>query len=291
MRSGRMRRPLVAGMMLALASAGAVAVVALTPTPAAAAGNWEREVSSWGVSAFDSTPYKSLRVNCPNGKVAVSANYFVEGASGKIVLDDLIMDVSGVTVGAGEIVGVGEAPDGTPENWRIRASAVCVRGRNGMRWVHATSGPAVTSSQWAAASCASGEDVIGVGSSLSQGFGQVSMTNRWVSATSVTAFAHVDEDGFSGAWSVTAYAVCYSPPSGYEIVRGPTEPSTVSISSSGLCPGGKVILGVGWEQTGGGEVFVYFVKADSTFIAATVPDEDGVNFVWYTSATAICIDP
>src|SRR4029079_1861015 len=110
------------------------------------------------------------------------------------------------TVSAGEIVGPGEAVDGTPEAWRIQAYAVCTPWL--LNFSPASSVSVVTRSQFVTVTCPAGQRVIGFGASLAQGFGQVSISNLWVADTSVTAIAHTDDDGFSRAWSVTAYAVC-----------------------------------------------------------------------------------
>jgi len=281
----RIRRLLATALAVGLVSA-AVSVV-LPASPAAAVGLLQLERAN-GSSATNSNPYKSVTISCPNGGAALSANYSIIGAPGKVVLDDLIISQGSVTVSAGEIVGPGEAPDGTPENWRIQAFAVCTPWI--LNYQQATSGFAVGSSRFVTVNCPAGQRVLGFGASLAQGFGQVSISNLWVNESSVTAIAHTDDDGFSGSWSVTAYAVCTSSNVGQQIVHGPTNPSTSARFSSGLCPSTKQLVGVGWEQTGGGEVYVTTAKADSTFLVDTVPDETGADFTWYTSAMGLCID-
>jgi hypothetical protein len=279
----RLRQLLATALGLGLVSAALVVV--LPTSPAAAAGLLLQRVN--GSTETDSRPYKSVTIYCPGGGAALSANYSIIGAPGKVVLDDLIISQGSVTVAAGEIVGVGEAADGTPENWRVQATAVCTPWT--VTYYQATSGFAVGSSRYVTVNCPAGQQVIGLGASLAQGFGQVSISNLWVGESSVTAIAHADDDGFSGSWSVTAYAVCASN-IGQEVVHGPTNPSTLALSSSGLCPSTKQLVGVGWEQTGGGEVYVTTAKADSDFLVATVPDETGANFTWYTGAMGICIN-
>src|SRR2546423_353188 len=57
-----------------------------------------------------------------------------------------------------------------------------------------------------------------VGASLSQGFGQISISELRFGDNLVTASAVDDEDGYSGSWSVSAYAICANPLPGRQVV-------------------------------------------------------------------------
>ena len=244
-------------------------------------------------TTFDSTVYKSITVTCPAGLSAIGAGYELAGAPGSVVLDDFIPNATSVTVGAGEVVGPGEPSDGTTESWSVSATAVCAVAPAGLQIVAQPSPFAPGGNRQVTATCPTGKSLIGAGSSLSQGFGQVSVRALSLSTTTVTATAVDDEDGYSGSWSVTAYAVCADALPGLQLVSANTNnDSAPSKTVTAPCPAGTRATGSGWNIGA-----VEQVLAIDTYIAdgtgVTVvghEDDDGYSNVWNVSATAICAD-
>ena len=146
------------------------------------------------------------------------------------------------------------------------------------------------------ATCPTGKRVLGTGADLAGGLGQVVLDDIAPNAglTAVTAFGVEDGNGYSGNWTIRAYAVCANPPAGLQRV------ATTSASSSGgtgklqtaTCPTGKDLLGLGAELTGGaGQVVVNELNPSTDPASVDVfayEDEDGQAANWSLTAYAIC---
>jgi hypothetical protein len=144
------------------------------------------------------------------------------------------------------------------------------------------------------ANCPAGKRVLGVGADINAGNGQVLFDDIRPNAalTAVTVQALEDETGFSGPWSVTAYAVCADPIAGLERVAttsaldsGPNKPVFMS------CPSGKLATGVGADiNAGSGQVLfnVFDVSSSGGVIVQGTEDETGFSGPWSVTAYAIC---
>jgi len=141
--------------------AAATVVLPAAPASAAVPGTVYVSVSS----ATDSNVYKSVTASCPTGKRIISGGYQLVGAPGSVVLDDFIPTATGVTVGAGEVVGPGEPSDGTTQSWRVIASAVCANELPGLTVGSQTSSFGATTGNSVEVDCPLGEKVVGAGSS------------------------------------------------------------------------------------------------------------------------------
>jgi hypothetical protein len=227
--------------------AGLAAAVALVATPAPASAAVPGLIYVNANTGFDSNVYKSVTVGCPGGTQVVGAGYDLVGAEGSVVLDDFIPFANSVTVGAGEVVGPGEPSDGTTEAWQVRATAVCADPVPGYTIVSNTSVFATGTSRAVTASCPAGLAAIGAGASLSNGFGQVSISDLERRNSSVGAGAVDDEDHYSGKWSITAYAICGNAMPGLRTVTAASAfDSSYFKSATAFCPAGQQVLGAGW---------------------------------------------
>lgn len=250
---------------------------------------------------LDSTVYKSVRVFCPAGRQVIGGSYDLVGAEGAVVLDDFIPSADNLLVGAGEIVGPGENSDGTTASWKVVATVVCANPLPGYSIQVATSDFTNTTSQSARAFCPQGnESVVSGGASLSNGFGQVSTVLLDVGNGVVEADARTDGDGYSGSWSVTAYAICATThPSGWNVVQqlSPTAPFA-SRTETASCAPGQVAIGVGWRSfvtlVGIGDR--YFTRA--AFTSGTNPGGVTVSATqvgsppsWQLATRAVCVNP
>jgi hypothetical protein len=140
----------------------------------------------------------------------------------------------------------------TTAGWQVIATAVCASPLTGYSIQSATSNFTQTTSQTAQAACPPGRSVIGAGASLSNGFGQVSIAELRLSTppnnTTVSASAITDKDGYTGNWSVTAYAICADPLPGWT----PTDSVSARNNNStkvqpAFCATGKSPVGGGWS--------------------------------------------
>jgi hypothetical protein len=244
-------------------------------------------------SGFDSVVYKSVTVSCPAGLRVVGAGFELTGAVGSVVLDDFIPSTTSVTVGAGEIVGAGEPSDGTTASWSVGATAVCASPPPGLQIVSQPSSFGPGGARQATATCPAGKQLIGAGSSLSNGFGQISVKALDISTTAATASAIDDEDGYSGPWSVSAYAVCADPLPGLQIVLASTDHvSTPTKVVTAACPAGKRALGAGWNLGASEQVLAIdaFIADGTGVTLSGSEDDNGFSGFWNLTAEAICAD-
>jgi hypothetical protein len=283
-------------LAVGLVAAGTVAVTFATPA-APAAASLPGLVYVGASTGSDSNVFKSINVFCPSGTTIVGGGYDINGPDGAVVLDDFIPSPNGdhLTVSAGEIVGPGEPSDGTTANWSVSGTAICMQRPAGWQVVTQTSRFAPGPSGSITASCPFGKALIGGGESLQQGFGQISTSELRFGDNFITASAVDDEDGFSGSWSVSAYAVCANPLPGLQIVSAAQAPSSDSPKAMlASCPGGSAILSIGWsaggpnaEQTNNA-VADLFANSHSTALVIGTEDPDGFSGNWQETASVLC---
>jgi hypothetical protein len=246
---------------------------------------------------FDSTVYKSVKVFCPSGMQVIGGAYQLVGAEGAVVLDDFIPSADNLLVGAGEIVGPGEASDGTTRSWKVVATVECANALAAYSVQPNSSNFIVATDQSARAVCPPGRAVIGGGASLSNGFGQASIKSLFIDSTFVQADAVADADGYSGAWSVTAYAICAAAPlPGWHVVQAASFAGISQIATA-FCPGGQIPVGTSWTvgTTMNPKTDQYITRST----ISTDPDP-GVTTAavsiagrrdWSLGANAVCINP
>jgi hypothetical protein len=249
-------------------------------------------------SNFDSSVYKSVRVFCPFGTEVIGGGYQLIGAEGAVVLDDFIPSADNLLVGAGEIVGPGEASDssGTTANWKVVANVVCASTLPGYSIQVGSSGFVNRRDNFATAACPSGRALIGGGESLSNGFGQVSTYHLDINAAQVTASAITDADGYSGNWSVTAYAICAaSAPAGWHVAtRTSSNDTQLSKGTTAFCDFDAAI-GAGWNVSVVNNADRYIIRDTvsggpdpSVSTLGTAVSDNGV--VWPVQASAVCVN-
>jgi hypothetical protein len=127
------------------------------------------------------------------------------GATGQVVLDQIVPSADLETAR----VRAQEDDDGFAGNWSLRPFALCADPLPGLELVSATS-PSNSQNKHATARCDEGKRVIGTGGRIFGGAGEVSI--GYMIPDAALTRAHVrgveDEDGRSGPWSVTAFAIC-----------------------------------------------------------------------------------
>jgi hypothetical protein len=282
--------------VLAVATVGAVLGSVMPGTAASAAVPGLLYVSA--ESNFDSTVYKAVRVFCPVGMQVIGGSYDLSGADGAVVLDDFIPAETNLLVGAGEIVGPGESSDGTTANWKVVATAVCATPLPNYSIQVQTSDFTNATSQAGRAKCPPGRSVISGGASLSNGFGQVSIVLLDIGNGVVEADGRTDVDGYSGSWSVTAYAICGDLLPGWHVVERLSPSGTfLSRTEIAFCSAGQVPIGVGWRTFGfiRGVVDRYFARARISTgtdpgVTVTAVGPAATANSWQLAARAVCVN-
>jgi len=216
-RLGRTRTAAFAGLVLAVlctlapaARAAAVEGVHLVPS-APLTGSWSPRT----VTAY-----------CPFGERAIGGGGSITDtipSSRKLALTQLqpfhiTGDPDGTSAGY-TVTAVETAP--TNLNWSLTAYAMCAKPIPGMNIYTSPPQPASSAPVRAtAAVCPAGQRVIGTGARSSDSSGQVVLQVARPSHPGdiARAQAHEVPSGYPGSWTVTAYAICAPPPSGYEVV-------------------------------------------------------------------------
>jgi hypothetical protein len=159
-------------------------------------------------SSENSTAVKSATASCAPDYRVLGVGGAVSEANGNVVLDALIPspDLTSATA-----VGV-ERPGGYAGNWLVRVDVVCSEPPPGLERVSAFSG-LDSSGKSVAATCPGQKNLLGLGADLSGANGEASI-NRYMADSTLHAAnvrANEDADGYSGAWGLTAFAVCADP--------------------------------------------------------------------------------
>jgi hypothetical protein len=245
-------------------------------------------------SNTDSTVFKSVLRTCPAGQVVIGTGFQLSGAEGSVVLDDLIPTETSVTVSAGEVVGPGEPADGTTLNWSVTGFATCAARPSGYEIVPQTTPFGVSTERHVAAGCPGTKQLIGGGSSLSNGFGQISIRSMTLGSGFVNVDAVDDEDGYTGGWSVSAYAICADTlPPGFRSNGGNTVNNSVSPKGvTSDCAFGDRPLSAGWSTLNREQVIVTgaFPTGDGVRVNAS-EDATGFDQNWTVAASFLCATP
>ena len=106
-----------------------------------------------------------------------------------------------------------------------------------------------------------------------------------------------DANGFAGAWTVTAFAVCASVPANFTPASATTPPSSVNKSATVSCPAGTRVHGAGGQLTPAASglvnrsLVIDNIAIDAQLRSVTVravEDEAGTAASWSVRAFALC---
>ena len=155
-----------------------------------------------------SSSNKATTVACPGDKRVTTAYGALNVDGHQAYLDDLrpSPDLRSVTV-----QGV-EDETGYDSSWSVTASAICVDPPPGLERVAATS-ELSSENKSATATCPAPKRLLGTGADINGASGQVLFTAIVPDEDlhDVTVRAAEDRTGYSGPWSLTAYAICADP--------------------------------------------------------------------------------
>jgi hypothetical protein len=145
-------------------------------------------------------------------------------------------------------------------------------------------------SRTATASCPAGKRLYGTGFELVGGHGQVAPTvvRPDAALTKVTVRADARR-GFTGQWSLVAYATCAKPATHMRLVTSRPAPDTATTEA---CPAGTHVHGVGAEISGGsgGVTLDAMAPASDALIAARAGASENAptDGKWTVTSYAIC---
>jgi hypothetical protein len=195
-----------------------------------------------------------------------------------------------------------EDGDGTPNSWSVRAHAICAAPIAGLELVPSPPSARNSSNKSATATCPAGKKVLGAGGDLLVGGGHVLMPRITPSPTldRVTVDTVEDADPTTADWTVRAYAICASPPTGLTRVDARSDPLSPSTATA-RCPASTRVIGAGGEidhdfldDVGdalleGGHL-LEALRPDTSLTSVTVSGSDGQHAwgTFHAVAYAIC---
>jgi hypothetical protein len=282
-------------------AAALVTVQLAAAAPASAVAGIQRVLSTDQV--IDSQATKSAHAYCPETKHVIGGGGWVAelGAAPtrRVTLTQLqpIRLLDGIR--DGYVATGAETFPGITGDWYVVAYALCANKNALSQWdiVPTQTFFSSESVQTAAAVCPAGTRVLGTGGKIVNPGGQVALQVARASASGDIARvqAHEDADGYSGDWSVVSYAVCVTPPPGYQVVYGQSgqiasEPEKDAFA---VCPGSKVVHGAGGAITnvapGNVSLRVVYPSYDPKRVDVLAVENTPTNQNWdFIVAQAIC---
>ena len=277
---------------------GLAAVQALLASQAEAVPGLQRITKT---SASNSSTSKTVAANCPVGKRVLGGGGTVTGGRGQVVLERL----EPVQTATNDRFVVGAREDGTgySSNWRLTAYALCANPLPLYGILPSTSGSPSSNTPQNTISFCVGQPQVGFGGRINGGAGQVHLpnlvrdSNGFIDFTAIAA--QEDANGFDGAWTVTAYAVCATPnpPANLTRASATTPANSVNKSATVSCPAGTRVHSAGGQLTPAGSgpvdpsLVIDKVAIDPELRSVTVravEDETGTAANWSVRALALC---
>jgi hypothetical protein len=277
---------------------GLAAVQGLLASQAEAVPGLQRSTKT---SVSDSSTSKTVTVKCPAGKRVLGGGATVTGGGrGQVVLERL----EPVQTATDDRFVVGAREDGTgySQTWRLTAYALCADPLPAYAILPSTSGSASSNSPQSTISFCIGQPEVGFGGRINGGAGQVHLTNLVSDSNGDVDFTAIaaleDANGFGGAWTVTAYAVCANTPANLTRASVTTPASSANKSATARCPAGSRVHSAGGQLStpagsgsAGRRLVIDNVAIDPELRSVTVravEDETGTTANWSVRALALC---
>jgi hypothetical protein len=250
-------------------------------------------------SISDSSTSKTVVARCPAGKRVLGGGGTVTGGRGQVILERL--EPVQTATDDRFVVGAREDASGYSQNWQLTAYALCASPLPGYGILPSTSGSPNSNTPQNTISFCIGQPEVGFGGRVDRGVGQIHLTNLVRDTNGTVDFTSIagqeDANGFAGAWTVTAFAVCANTPAKFTGVSATTPPSSANKSATVSCPAGTRVHGAGGQLTpaASGQVnrslVIDNIAIDAQIGSVTVravEDEAGTATTWSVRAFALC---
>jgi hypothetical protein len=180
----------------------------------------------------------------------------------------------------------------------VTAAAAPAQAIPGLVRVSATSINDSSTTKTVSVACPTGTTVLGGGGEIVNGAGQVLLTalEPVPDTNSYRARGHEDDDGYTGSWRVTAYALCANSPAGLEYLSytGSSQSTTFGHYVALRCPTGKHLIGYGGRtNNGNGDVSLEIVNPFDPYevLVLAAEDPNGYAGLWSLTAHLVCVTP
>ncbi|MCG8921862.1 hypothetical protein [Lentzea sp. CC55] len=147
---------------------------------------------------------KTAVATCSPGKSVMGGGFALTGATGDVVVDELLPGTSTVSTKAFE------GKNGTTKNWFLDAYAVCAFQPTGWQIVN-KAGPVHSSGKITTLECPAGKKVLGPMFDLTGSLGQAHMLSvlpQNVLREEVSIGALEDDDGTTNSWGLNNWQIC-----------------------------------------------------------------------------------
>ena len=275
---------------------GLAAVQALLASQAEAVPGLQRITKT---SVSNSSTSKTVAAKCPAGKRVLGGGGTVTGGRGQVVLERL----EPVQTATDDRFVVGAREDGTgySSNWRLTAYALCANPLPAYAILPSTSGSAELEfpAEHHLLLYRPNPGRIRGAHQRRRRTGSLDQPGtrlqRYLDFTAIAALE--DANGFDGAWTATAYAVCANTPANLTTVSATTPASSVNKSATVSCPAGTRVHSAGGQLTPAGSglvdrsLVIDRVAIDPQLRSVTVravEDETGTAANWSVRALALC---
>jgi hypothetical protein len=282
--------PRRAGASLLVVGLVSVAGLVVTQAPAAAVTGLVR-VSVQSVEDFSLT--RSVRVTCPDGKVAIDGGALITGAkadevrlTGLRAWGSSFRAQAAVRDNGGGLIAVPQ--------WGMSVTAICASESVGVTHHRKSSRPSTDPGQFDLIQCPAGQLLIGLGAEVHNSAGQPARgvaLHQLVPAadlTSMFAQAFTVDATYTDSWSMSVYATCIGAVLGLQRVTGQSGPTGLATAS---CPSGTELHGIGGGHgVGQGQLALYgmFPFSATGMMVLGWSTSDNAPNDWVTTPYAIC---
>lgn len=147
-------------------------------------------------------PFGSLTADCPAGQVVIGTGAQLTGASGEAHIVEVKPTEDYVYVAAAD------DEDGSPWGWTLSAMAICADPLPGYEIIAVHTASSSSDFRSVEAESTGDKRLVGGGGTITGGSGQVVIDDLRPGNHDYVVSAYEDDDGHSGSWYLSAYAIC-----------------------------------------------------------------------------------
>jgi hypothetical protein len=198
---------------------------------------------------------KNVTAFCPDGKRVIGGGgrVFATAAANSTKVMLIRLEPINAVNQSGYVAGGVEVAPGIAGNWWVEAYAHCAPAPAGHEIVRTDTSPSSASTQQTTAECTGDKRVFGTGARIQNSGGQVTLQLTRADGLRVIgrATAKEDADGFTGNWTLTAFAICANERPGFsqEGKISDTTPADVKAVTH-TCPDGTFVHNVAVASSG-----------------------------------------